>query len=66
MIRNGIPDLTVSLAGVKMRNPIGVGSIGRLPVEAIYYTPEKHAEVLLKHVEAGVGFICLPRSRHVP
>ena len=66
MTKSECPDLTVSLAGVKMRSPIGVGSIGRPLIRSGRLTPEKHAEVLLKHVEAGAGFICLSSSRHIP
>ena len=59
-------DLSVSLAGVKMRTPIGIGSIGTLMVDPAQLTPEMHVEVLLKHVEAGAGDICLPLSWHAP
>jgi dihydropyrimidine dehydrogenase (NAD+) subunit PreA len=30
------------------------------------YTPEAEAETLLKHIEAGVGYVVLPASCHVP
>lgn len=53
-------ELAVALAGVKMRNPIGIGSIGTPLVNFRYLMPELHAEVLLRHVAAGAGYICLP------
>ena len=66
MSANDLPDLAVNLAGVRLRNPIGVGSIGTPLVGFKYLTPELHAEVLLKHVEAGAGYICLPTTTCVP
>lgn len=66
MIRSGSPDLTVTLAGVKLRNPIGVGSVGFPLINPRHLTPELHANVLLKHVEAGTGYICLPTIICVP
>lgn len=58
--------LGTTLAGVRMRSPIGVGSIGLPIVRADRLTPEKHAEVLLQHVEAGAGFINLPGTGSIP
>ena len=60
------PDLSVTLAGVKMRTPIAVGSVGTVLINPRHLTPEMHAEVLLKHVEAGAGHICLPTTIYVP
>jgi dihydropyrimidine dehydrogenase (NAD+) subunit PreA len=59
-------DLSVSLAGVKLRTPIGVGSIGSLPIRSEQLTADIYADVCLKHVAAGAGFICLPHTVHVP
>ena len=64
--KSELVDLSVTLGGVKMRSPIGVGSIGSPLIERERLTAERHAEVLLKHVEAGAGFICLPGTRHIP
>jgi dihydroorotate dehydrogenase/NAD-dependent dihydropyrimidine dehydrogenase PreA subunit len=50
--------LETTFAGLKLRSPIGVGAIGR--PEGANITPEVHAEVLLKHTEAGVGFLYMP------
>jgi dihydropyrimidine dehydrogenase (NAD+) subunit PreA len=65
MNENGIVDLSVNLAGVRLRNPIGVGSIGSPLIKRERLTAEREAEMLLKHVEAGAGYINLPGSRHV-
>jgi hypothetical protein len=66
MSRADSPSLAVTLAGVKMRAPVGIGAIGFPLIEPRHLTPEMHTEVLLKHVDAGAGFICLPLSAHVP
>lgn len=52
------PKLKVKFAGIEFRSPIGVGPMG-VPLGK-GGTPELHAEVLLKHVEAGAGYISLP------
>ncbi len=52
------PSLNVKFAGIEFRSPIGVGPIGRPWGKNI--TPEEHAEILLRHVEAGAGYICIP------
>ena len=65
MSGNDSPDLAVTVAGVKMRNPIAVGPIGGLLINPRRSTPEMHAEMLLKHVEAGAGYICLPGTAHI-
>jgi dihydroorotate dehydrogenase/Pyruvate/2-oxoacid:ferredoxin oxidoreductase delta subunit len=45
------------MVGVRFKSPIGVGPIGtpwgKKP------EPEIHSEILLKHVKAGAGYICL-------
>jgi dihydroorotate dehydrogenase/Pyruvate/2-oxoacid:ferredoxin oxidoreductase delta subunit len=52
------PSLETKFAGLNFRSPIGVGAIGR--PEGANLTPELHAQVLLKHVDAGVGYIYMP------
>jgi dihydropyrimidine dehydrogenase (NAD+) subunit PreA len=66
MTKSELRGLETTLAGIKMRGPIGVGSIGQPFVDLRRLTPEMHADVLLKHVQAGAGFICLPGTTHVP
>jgi dihydropyrimidine dehydrogenase (NAD+) subunit PreA len=61
-----IRDLSVDLAGVKLRTPIGVGSIGAPPARNEQLTLDLYAEIFLKHLAAGAGFICLPHTVHVP
>ena len=51
-------ELYMEFAGVKFRTPIGVGAIG-MPFGR-NVTPEEHAEIFLRHVEAGAGFIEVP------
>ena len=57
--------LDIKLAGIKIRTPIGIGSVGSLSVNPGRQTPELRAEVLLKDVEAGAGYICLPTTRYI-
>jgi dihydropyrimidine dehydrogenase (NAD+) subunit PreA len=57
------PDLETTFAGLKLRSPIGVGAVGR--PEGANLTPEIHAEVLLKHADAGVGYIYIPFCTYV-
>jgi dihydroorotate dehydrogenase/Pyruvate/2-oxoacid:ferredoxin oxidoreductase delta subunit len=66
MAKNELTGLETTLAGVKMRAPIGVGSVGQPFIDLRRLTPEMHVDVLLKHVQAGAGFICLPGTTHVP
>lgn len=58
MAKVSAPSLEVTFAGLKFRSPIGVGAVGRPFGKSV--TPELHAEVLLKHVEAGAGYIVIP------
>ncbi len=58
--------LGTTVAGVRMRNPVGVGSVGFPMVRSRQLTPEKHAEVLLQHVAAGAGSINLPATGYIP
>jgi dihydroorotate dehydrogenase/Pyruvate/2-oxoacid:ferredoxin oxidoreductase delta subunit len=53
-----VPDLETTFAGIKFKSPIGVGAVGR--PEGANLTPEAHAEVLLKHVDCGVGYLYMP------
>jgi Pyruvate/2-oxoacid:ferredoxin oxidoreductase delta subunit len=50
--------LETKFAGLKLRSPIGVGAIGS--PEGANLTEEIHAEMLLKHAEAGVGYLYMP------
>lgn len=52
------PNLNINFAGIKFNSPIGVGAIGMPFGKNI--TVESHAEILLKNVEAGAGFIEVP------
>jgi dihydropyrimidine dehydrogenase (NAD+) subunit PreA len=63
MARVKEPSLEVTFAGVKFKSPIGVGAIGRPNGRNI--TTEMHAEVLLKHVEAGASYIVVPTCIYV-
>jgi len=57
--------LNVTFAGVRMRSPLGVPTI-HIPIgERSAITPELHAEVLLKHAEAGAGFIYIPSCNYI-
>jgi len=59
-------DLSVELAGVRLRTPVGVGSIGGPAVRSEALTPDLYADIFLKHIAAGAGYICLPSTAHVP
>ena len=48
----------IEFAGIEFRSPIGVTAMGMPWGGEI--TPEMHAEVILKHAEAGAGFISTP------
>lgn len=50
--------LETTFAGKKFKSPIGVGAVGR-PFGG-NLSAEDHASVLLKHIDAGVGFLYLP------
>jgi len=57
--------LNVTFAGVRMRSPVGVPTV-HIPIgERAALTPELHAEVLLKHAEAGAGFIYIPSCNYI-
>jgi len=57
-----VPGLNVTFGGIEFRSPIGVGAVGRPWGKNT--TPEEHAGILLKHVEAGAGYICIPTCWH--
>lgn len=59
------PSLRVTLAGVEFRSPIGVAAVGRPWGKELFAAPELHAEVLLKHAEAGAGYIYIPNCGFV-
>ena len=58
MIKTETTGLEITFAGIKFTSPIGVGAIGMPFGKNI--TPESHASILLKHVEAGAGYIEVP------
>lgn len=58
MAKVSAPSLEITFSGLKFRSPIGVGAVGRPFGKNI--TPELHAEVLLKHVDAGAAYIEIP------
>ncbi len=53
-------DISTTLAGVKMRNPIGIGSVAMPLITLNHLTSEIHANVLIKHIDAGAGYLVLP------
>jgi dihydropyrimidine dehydrogenase (NAD+) subunit PreA len=58
MRKIGTPGLNTTFAGIEFRSPIGVGAIGKPWGKNV--TPSEHAEILLKHVDSGAGYICIP------
>jgi dihydropyrimidine dehydrogenase (NAD+) subunit PreA len=58
MANSEAPNLELTFAGMKFKSPIGVGAVGRPMGKNC--TPALHADVLLKHVEAGASYINLP------
>ena len=57
------PNLEIDFAGIKFKSPIGVGAVGRPMGKNC--TPQLHADILLKHVEAGASYINLPTCDYV-
>jgi len=57
--------LSMTFAGVKMRSPLGISAINMPLGERSAITPELHAEVLLKHAEAGAGFVYVPGANYM-
>ena len=62
----GNVDTSVTFAGVKMRNPIGIGSVASPLINRQFMSPELEAETLLKQVEAGAGYVCTAADCFVP
>lgn len=58
MVKVSAPSLEITFAGKEFKSPIGVGAVGRPFGKNV--TPEMHAEFLLKHAEAGAGYIEIP------
>ena len=58
-------DLKTSFGGLSMRNPIGIAPLD--PAIAYARQPRVHADWLLRHVEAGAGYLYLggARLRHL-
>lgn len=52
-----VPDISTSLAGVRMRSPFGVSPHN---LDKPIFPGSKFAETLLKYVEAGAGFVYIP------
>ena len=50
-------DLGITFGGLKFKSPIGVGAVGAPCGKRDKITAEMHAEVLLKHAEAGASYI---------
>ncbi|MBI4333516.1 MAG: 4Fe-4S binding protein [Chloroflexi bacterium] len=57
--------LALNFAGLRMRSPIGVAPIGMPAGKKAAVTPESHAEILFKHVEAGAGFVYVPGTEYI-
>jgi dihydropyrimidine dehydrogenase (NAD+) subunit PreA len=55
-----IAKLSTTFCGVGMRSPLGVGAVNMPLGQRSAIDPEVHAQVLLKHAEAGAGFIYVP------
>ena len=64
----GEPNLSVNFAGVEFPNPVGVGAIGEHwgHVSDIDLYTQLNAEILLKHVKAGAGYIIMAGAYVTP
>ena len=51
-------NLEVTFAGVRMRNPIGVAMLGS--PSPIGHIPQRHADFLMRYVDAGAGYVSVP------
>lgn len=58
-------ELGITFAGIRMRSPLGIAPINMPLGKRSAITPELHAEVLLKHAEAGAGFIYVPGASYI-
>ena len=65
MVQRVSEKLATTFAGVRMRSPVGVGPMNMPRGERSAITPEIHAELLLKHVEAGAGFVYVPGFKYI-
>src|SRR4030042_2565072 len=54
-------NLEIKFGGLKMRNPIGVAALN--PAIAYAREPKVQAEWLLRHVEAGAGYLYTSATR---
>ena len=55
-------DMSVTLAGVKMRTPIGVQPTA--PLAPWMFDPERYAAWILRSVDAGAGYVYVPACFH--
>jgi dihydroorotate dehydrogenase len=51
-------NLEVAFAGIKMRNPVGIAMLGS--PSPIGHVPQRHADFLMRYVEAGAGYVSVP------
>lgn len=65
MVQRVSEKLATTFAGIRMRSPVGVGPINMPRGDRSAITPEIHAELLLKHVEAGAGFVYVPGLKYI-
>lgn len=57
--------LGTTFAGLRVRSPIGVAPIGMPEGKKSAITPELHADILLRHVDAGAGFVYVPGADYI-
>ena len=58
MSKASTPSLEITFAGIPFTSPLGVGAVGRPFGRDM--TAELHADILLKHAEAGASYIEIP------
>lgn len=51
-------NLEIAVGGVKMRNPVGVAQLTTMT--PLGHIPQRHADFLMRYVEAGAGYVCVP------
>ena len=54
-------NLEINFGGVKMRNPVGIAPLN--PAIAYAREPKVQVDWLMKHIEAGAGYIFLSATR---
>jgi dihydroorotate dehydrogenase/NAD-dependent dihydropyrimidine dehydrogenase PreA subunit len=59
-----IKNLGVHVAGIRMKTPVAVGPVGKAAIRDEMLTHDAYADIFIKHIEAGAGFINLPFSIH--